>query len=59
MKNLKNRVSSREDYFSKIIFTLSQCKITEDDDFRDMLSQSRMHVDERNEVALSVLQWRR
>jgi hypothetical protein len=50
VKNLKKRASSREDRFPKTLFTLSRCKITEDDDSGDLLSQSQMHVDEWGEV---------
>jgi hypothetical protein len=53
MKNLKKQMSSHEDRFSKILFTLSWCRITEDDDFGDLLSQSSMHIDERDELALT------
>jgi hypothetical protein len=45
------RASSREDRFSKTLFALSRCRIAEDDRFRDLLSRSLMHVDERDEVA--------
>jgi hypothetical protein len=38
MKNLKKQVSSHEDHFLKILFTLSQCKIVEDDGSGDLLS---------------------
>jgi hypothetical protein len=59
MKNLKTWVSSHEDRFPKILFTLSWCRITEDDDSRDLLSRSQMHVDEQDEVALAAQQrWR-
>jgi hypothetical protein len=54
MNNLKKRGSSREDRFSKTLFSLFRCRITEDDSFRDLLSRSQMHVDERDEVALVV-----
>jgi hypothetical protein len=40
MKNLKKQASSREDCFSKTLFALSQCRITENDDFGDLLSRS-------------------
>jgi hypothetical protein len=59
MKNLKERASNREDHFPKTLFTLSQCRITEDDGFRDLLSRLQMHVDERDEVALAAQQRRR
>jgi hypothetical protein len=59
MKNLKKRASSREDRFPKTLFALFRCRITEDDGFEDLLSRSRMHVDERNELALAAQQWRR
>jgi hypothetical protein len=50
VKNLMKRVSSHKDRFPKILFTLSQCRIAEDDSFRDLLSRSQMHVDEWDEV---------
>jgi hypothetical protein len=59
MKNLKKQASGREDRIPKTLFTHSQCRIAEDDGFRDLLSRSRMHVDERDEVALAVQQRRR
>jgi hypothetical protein len=59
MKNLKKRAISREDRFPKTLFTLSQCRIAEDDGFGDLLSQSRMNVNEQNEVALAAQQQRR
>jgi hypothetical protein len=59
MKNLKKRASSREDRFPKTLFALFRCRITEDDGSEDLLSRSRMHVDERNELALAAQQWRR
>jgi hypothetical protein len=59
MKNLKKRASSYEDRFPKSLFALSCCKIAEDDSSGDLLFRSRMHVGERDEVALMVQQWRR
>jgi hypothetical protein len=59
MKNLKKRASSHEDRFPKTLFTLSQCRIAEDDGSKDLLSQLQMHIDERDEVALVVQQRRR
>jgi hypothetical protein len=53
MKNLKKRASSREVCFSKTLFALSRCRIAEDDGSGDLLSQSQMHIDERDEVALA------
>jgi hypothetical protein len=53
MKNLKKRASSREVRFSKTLFALSRYRIVEDNGFRDLLSQSQMHIDERDEVALA------
>jgi hypothetical protein len=52
MKNLKKRASSHEDRFPKTLFALSRCRITKDDGSGDLLSQSQMHIDERDEVAL-------
>jgi hypothetical protein len=40
VKNLKKQASSREDHFKKTLFTLSQCRIAEDDGSRDLLSRS-------------------
>jgi hypothetical protein len=59
MKNLKKRANSRDDRFPKTLFTLSRCRIAEDDGSRDLLSQSQMHVDERDEVVLVAQQRRR
>jgi hypothetical protein len=59
MKNLKRWVSSREYHFPKTLLTLPQCRITEDDGCRDLLSWSWMHVDEQDKVALVVQQQRR
>jgi hypothetical protein len=54
VKNLKKQASSREDHFPKDLFTISQCRIVEDDGFGDLLSRSQMHVDERDEEVLAV-----
>jgi hypothetical protein len=59
MKNLKKQARSREDRFSKTLFAFSRCKIAEHDGSGDLLSQSQMHVDEQNEVALAAQQRRR
>jgi hypothetical protein len=59
MKNLKKRASSREDHFPKTLFTLSHCRIAEDDGFGVLLSRSRMHIDERDKVSLAAQQQRR
>jgi hypothetical protein len=56
VKNLKKRASSHENHFPKTLFTLSRCRITEDDGPEDLLSQSQMHVDERDEVTLAAQQ---
>jgi hypothetical protein len=56
VKNLMKRASNREDHFSKTLFTLSRCRIAEEDSFRDLLSRSQMHVDERDEVVLPAQQ---
>jgi hypothetical protein len=53
MKNLKKRVSSHEDRFPKTLFILSRCRIAKDDSSRDLFSRSKMHIDERDEVALA------
>jgi hypothetical protein len=54
VKNLMKRVSSHEDCFPKNLFPLYRCRIAEDNGFRDLLSSSQMHVDERDEVASAV-----
>jgi hypothetical protein len=59
MKNLMKWASSREHRFPKTLFTLSWCRIAEDDGSRDLLSQSRMHIDKQDEVALAMQQQRR
>ncbi len=59
MKNLKKRDSSHEDHFPKILFTLSRCRIAEDNGSEDLLSRSQMHIDERNRVVLVTQQWMR
>jgi hypothetical protein len=59
MTNMEKRSSSPVEHFPKILFTLSWCKITKDDGSGDLLSQSQMHIDDRDEVALVAQQWRR
>jgi hypothetical protein len=59
VKNLMNRASSHEDHFPKTLFTLSRCKIAEDDGFGDLLSRSQMHVDEWDEIASAAQQQKR
>jgi hypothetical protein len=54
-----NRASSHEDHFPKTLFTLSRCKIAEDDGFGDLLSRSQMHVDEWDEIASAAQQQKR
>jgi hypothetical protein len=49
---LESGLSSHEHRFPKTLFTLSQCRIVEDDNSRDLLSQLHMHIDQRDEVAL-------
>jgi hypothetical protein len=56
---MKNWASSRKDHFPKPLFTLSQCRITEDDGSGDLLSRSRMHVNEWDKVALTAQQRRK
>jgi hypothetical protein len=61
MKNLMKRASSHKDHFPNTLFTLSRCRITEDDGSGDLLSQSQMHIDKRDEEVLAVQQrmrWR-
>jgi hypothetical protein len=45
------RASSHEDRFPKTLFTLSRCRIAENDGSGDLLSRSQMHIDEQEEVA--------
>jgi hypothetical protein len=52
VKNLTKRAGSREDRFSKTLFDLSRCRITENDGSGDLLSQSQIHIDEQDEVVL-------
>jgi hypothetical protein len=52
-------LSSREDHFSKTLFTLSRCRIIEDDGSRDLLSQSQVHAGDQDEVDLATQQRRR
>jgi hypothetical protein len=59
VKNLMKRVSSHEYRFPKTLFALSRCRITEDDDFRDLLSRSQIHIDEWDEVPSVVQQQKR
>jgi hypothetical protein len=59
MKNLKKRGSSCEYHFLKTLFILSWCRITEEDSSGDLLSQSRMHIDEHDEIALVAQQRRK
>jgi hypothetical protein len=51
--------SIRVERFLKTIFIVSRYRITKDNGFRDMLSRSQMHVDERGELALTAQQRRR
>jgi hypothetical protein len=53
MKNLKKQASNRKDRFQKTLFSLYRCRIAEDNDSRDLLSQPRMHFDEQDEVGLA------
>jgi hypothetical protein len=46
MNNMKKRARSREDRFPKTLFTLSQCRIVENDGSEDLLFQSQMHINE-------------
>jgi hypothetical protein len=43
----------------KFLFTLSRCKIAENDGSGDLLSHSQMHIDEWDEVTLAAQQRRR
>jgi hypothetical protein len=56
VKNLTKRAGSREDRFSKTLFGLSRCRITENDGSGDLLSQSQIHIDEQDEVVLPAQQ---
>jgi hypothetical protein len=59
MTNLEKRSNSRVECFSKTLFVLSRCRIAEDDSFEDLLSRSQMHIDKRDEVAMTMQQRRR
>jgi hypothetical protein len=48
---LTKRASSRKDRFPKTLFAFSWCRIAEDDGSGEPLSQLKMYVDERDEVA--------
>jgi hypothetical protein len=54
MTNLKKRSRSHVERFPKNSFALSQFRITKVDGSRDLFSRSQMHVDEHDEVALTV-----
>jgi hypothetical protein len=56
VKNLTKRACGREDRFSKTLFGLSRCRITENDGSGDLLSQSQIHIDEQDEVVLPAQQ---
>jgi hypothetical protein len=56
VKNLMKRESSHVNHFPKTLFALSRCRIAEDNGSEDLLSQSHMHVDERDEVVLAAQQ---
>jgi hypothetical protein len=53
---LTKRASSHEDRFSKTLFTLSRCRIAENDGFGDLLSRLQIHIDERDEIVLAAQQ---
>jgi hypothetical protein len=53
MKNLKKQGSNHECYFPKTLFALSRYKIAEDDGSGDLLSRSKMHVNEWDKLALA------
>jgi hypothetical protein len=53
IKNLKKRLSNCEDHFLKILFTLSWCRIADDNDFGDLFFESQMHVNKRDKIALT------
>jgi hypothetical protein len=52
MTNLMKQSSSHIECFPKTLFVISRCRIAEDDGSRDLLSQSQMHVDDRDEELL-------
>jgi hypothetical protein len=45
-------MSSHVERFPKTLFTLSRCRIAEDDGSRDLLPQSQVHIDDRYKVDL-------
>jgi hypothetical protein len=49
VKNLMKWASGRKVCFPKTLFTLYWCRIAKDDSFGDLLSQSQMHINERDE----------
>jgi hypothetical protein len=55
LKSSKNNVKC----FPKTLFTLPQCRIAGNDGSGDMLSQSQMHSDDRDEEVLVAQQRRR
>jgi hypothetical protein len=54
MMNLEKRLGSRVGHFLKTLFALPRCMIIENNDAGDLLSHSQMHVNEWDEVALTV-----
>jgi hypothetical protein len=59
MKNLTKRASSHVERFPKTLFTLSRCRIAEDDGSGDLLFQLQEHAGDRDEVVLAAQQRRR
>jgi hypothetical protein len=58
MKSLMKRIEQLRRSLSKNLIR-PPCRIAEEDGSGDLLSRSQMHIDEQDEVALAVQQWRR
>jgi hypothetical protein len=54
MMNSEKRSSSCVEHFLKTLFSLSQCRIVEDNGSKDLLSRLWMHIDEHDKLALVV-----
>jgi hypothetical protein len=52
-------LSSCEDIFPTTLFTLSRCRIVDDDSSGDLLSRLSMHVNDQDEEVLAAQQQRR
>jgi hypothetical protein len=59
LMNFKKQSSNYVECFPKTLFAPSLCKITKNDGFGDLLSQSDMRVDDQDEEILEVQHQRR